>query len=64
MSFFICVFSIWANFHKQSRSSGQQQKGEVISLIPLYRVKDTQTLAERLLRANLCPWLTAGPFDF
>ena len=29
-------FSIWVFFHEHSRFSGQQRKGEGISLIPLY----------------------------
>ena len=31
-----CFFSIWVFFHKHSRFTGKQGKGEVISLIPLY----------------------------
>ena len=31
------VFSIWVLFHEHSRFAGQQGKGEVISLTPLYQ---------------------------
>ena len=30
-------FSIWVFFHEHSRITGQQRKGEAISLIPLYQ---------------------------
>ena len=35
-SLFMFLFSIWFFFHKYSRFTGQQVKGEVISLYPFY----------------------------
>ena len=33
---FFCFFSIWLFFHEYSRFTGQQVKGEAISLCPFY----------------------------
>ena len=35
LAFFVC-FSIWVFFHKYSRFTGQQGKGEAIYLYPFY----------------------------
>ena len=36
---FLNIFLMWVFFHKHSRFTGQQGKGEAISLSPLYHVR-------------------------
>ena len=69
--FQLFFFSVWVFFHKHSRITGLQEKGEEISLTPHYHFHftGTQALAGRLLQgAHLCAQLAAGleprTFDF
>ena len=51
---FVCFFSIWIFFHKYSRVTGQQGKGEAISLYPFYHFHPFHwTLAGLLLQRAL-----------
>ena len=55
-------FSLWVFLHEHSRFTGQQGKGEAISLTTTSNcLADTYKLARQLLQeVHLCKWLPAG----
>ena len=55
---YIYIFSIWVFFQEHSQFTGQQEKGEPVSLIPLYHLHLLHRhfdISHRLMqRAHLC----------